>query len=124
MGRPGRAPPTPRQRAGGPPPLVDSTADAAACGLVVLGGRPARLTDIDVRRVGASLAVNGSVEESGVASAVMGNPINSVAWLADKLHEYGVTLGARHIVMSRPFIKDRESTRLNSSHSPLSYAVF
>ena len=31
------------------------------------------------------------VEESGVASAVMGNPINSVAWLANKLHEYGVT---------------------------------
>jgi 2-oxo-hept-3-ene-1,7-dioate hydratase len=94
-----------RQKGRGPKPLVDSISDAAACGLIVLGGRPARLTDIDVRRVGASLAVNGSVEESGVASAVMGNPINSVAWLANKLHEYGVTLEAGHIVMSGSFIK-------------------
>ena len=86
-----------RQKGRGPTPLVDSIADAAACGLVVLGGRPARLTDIDIRRVGASLSINGSVEESGVASAVMGNPINSVAWLANKLHEYGVTAEAGHV---------------------------
>jgi 2-oxo-hept-3-ene-1,7-dioate hydratase/2-keto-4-pentenoate hydratase len=94
-----------RQKGRGPTPLVDSIADAAACGLVVLGGRPARLTDIDIRRVGASLSINGSVEESGVASAVMGNPINSVAWLANKLHEYGVTAEAGHVILSGSFIK-------------------
>src|SRR4249919_2945176 len=71
-----------RQRGRGPNMLVDSIADAAACGLVVLGGRPAKLTDLDIRRIGASWSINGSVEESGVASAVMGNPINAVAWLA------------------------------------------
>jgi len=94
-----------RQKGRGPTPLVDSIADAAACGLVVLGGRPARLTDVDIRRVGASLSINGSVEESGVASAVMGNPINSVAWLANKLHEYGVTAEAGHVILSGSFIK-------------------
>jgi 2-oxo-hept-3-ene-1,7-dioate hydratase len=94
-----------RQKGRGPTPLVDSIADAAACGRVVLGGRPARLTDIDVRRVGASLSINGSVEESGVASAVMGNPINAVAWLANKLHEYGVTAEAGHVILSGSFIK-------------------
>ena len=75
-----------RQRGRGPNRLVDSIADAAACGRVVLGGCPARLTDVDIRRIGASLSINGSVEQSGVASAVMGNPINAVAWLANKLH--------------------------------------
>lgn len=94
-----------RQKGRGPTPLVDSIADAAACGRVVLGGRPVRLTDIDIRRVGASLSVNGSVEESGVASAVMGNPINAVAWLANKLHEYGVTPEAGHVILSGSFIK-------------------
>jgi 2-oxo-hept-3-ene-1,7-dioate hydratase len=94
-----------RQKGRGPTPLVDSIADAAACGFVILGGRPVRLTEIDIRRVGASLSINGSVEESGVASAVMGNPINSVAWLANKLHEYGVTAEAGHVILSGSFIK-------------------
>ncbi len=85
--------------------LVDSISDAAACGLVVLGGRPAKLTDLDIRRIGASLSINGTIEESGVASAVMGNPINSVAWLANKLHEYGVTAEAGHVILSGSFIK-------------------
>lgn len=94
-----------RQKSRGPNPLVDSIADAAACGRVVLGGCPARLTDLDIRRVGASLAINGTVEQSGVASAVMGNPINAVAWLANKLHEFGVVPEAGHVILSGSFIK-------------------
>jgi 2-oxo-hept-3-ene-1,7-dioate hydratase/2-keto-4-pentenoate hydratase len=94
-----------RQITRGPRPLIDSIADAAGCGLVVLGGRPALLTDVDVRRIGASLSINGSVEESGVASAVMGNPISSVAWLANKLHSYGVTPETGHVILSGSFVK-------------------
>ena len=89
----------------GPNRLVDSIADAAACGRVVLGGCPARLTDIDVRRIGASLSINGTIEQSGVAAAVMGNPINAVAWLANKLHEFGVVPEAGHVVLSGSFVK-------------------
>ena len=94
-----------RQRGRGPNRLVDSIADAASCGRVVLGGCPARLTDIDIRRIGASLSINGSIEQSGVAAAVMGNPINAVAWLANKLHEFDVEPQAGHIVMSGSFIR-------------------
>jgi 2-keto-4-pentenoate hydratase len=94
-----------RQRGRGPKPLVDSIADAAACGRVVLGGCPVRLTDVDIRRIGASLTINGVVEQSGVASAVMGNPINAVAWLANKLHEFGVVPEAGHVILSGSFIK-------------------
>jgi 2-oxo-hept-3-ene-1,7-dioate hydratase len=94
-----------RQRGRGPNRLVDSIADAAACGLVIVGGCPARLTEIDIRRIGASLAINGRVEESGVASAVMGNPINAVAWLANKLHDYGVVPQAGHVILSGSFIR-------------------
>ena len=94
-----------RQQGRGPNSLIDSISDAAACGLVVLGGRPMRLQDVDIRRIGASLAINGSVEESGVASAVMGNPINAIAWLANKLHEYDVELEPGHVLLSGSFIK-------------------
>ena len=88
-----------RYRERGPTPLVDSISDAASCGFVVLGGCPRRLTAIDVRRIGASLTKNGEVEESGVSSAVMGNPINSVAWLANKVHQFGVKLEAGHVIL-------------------------
>ena len=54
--------------------LVDSTSDAASCGFVVLGGNPARLTDVDVRRISGSLAINGDIMETGTAAAVMGTP--------------------------------------------------
>jgi 2-oxo-hept-3-ene-1,7-dioate hydratase/2-keto-4-pentenoate hydratase len=87
------------------PKLVDSIADAAACGFVVLGGNPRRLTDIDIRRISGSLSKNGEIEETGVASAVMGNPINAIAWLANKLHEFGVAMEPGHVVLSGSFIK-------------------
>jgi 2-oxo-hept-3-ene-1,7-dioate hydratase len=94
-----------RQTGRGPNMLVDSISDAAACGLVVLGANKARLEDIDVRNIGATLSINGDIEESGMARAVMGNPINAVAWLANKLHEFGVTPQAGHVILSGSFIR-------------------
>lgn len=84
--------------------VVDSIADAASCGFIILGGSPRKLADIDVRHVGGALYKNGEVEESGTAAAVMGNPINSVAWLARKLSEFGVEMQAGHTVLSGSFI--------------------
>ncbi|MET0580234.1 MAG: fumarylacetoacetate hydrolase family protein [Ilumatobacteraceae bacterium] len=85
--------------------LVDSIADAASCGFVVLGGNPARLTDIDVRRIGGSLAINGDILETGTAAAVMGNPVNAVAWLANKLAEFGVAMEPGDVILSGSFVK-------------------
>ncbi len=85
--------------------LVDTIADNASSGLVVLGGNPVGLGDIDIRTVGVTLTRNGVIEDTGVASAVMGNPINAVAWLANKLHSFGVPLEAGHVVLSGSFIK-------------------
>ncbi|MDG2111825.1 MAG: hypothetical protein P8N02_04320 [Actinomycetota bacterium] len=87
--------------------VVDSIADAATCGFVMLGGNATLLSDVDIRHIGGALYINGELEESGVASAVMGNPINSVAWLARKLDEFGVTLQAGHTVLSGSFIRAR-----------------
>jgi len=85
--------------------LVDSIADAATCGFVVLGGNPVKLTDLDVRRVSASLSINGDIMESGSASAVMGNPINAVVWLANKLHDFGVSMQPGDVILSGSFVK-------------------
>lgn len=89
----------------GPNGLVDSISDAASCGLVVLGGNPRTLTDLDIRAVGASMSINGVIEESGVARAVMDNPVSSVAWLVNKLAEFGVTPEPGHVILSGSFLK-------------------
>ncbi len=87
--------------------VVDSIADAASCGFVIAGASPKHLTDIDIRQVAGSLYLNGELEESGVAAAVMGNPVNSVAWLARKLYEFGVHMKAGQSVLSGSFIRAR-----------------
>ena len=89
----------------GKPGVVDSIADAASCGFIMVGGSPRKLTDIDVRHVAGALYKNGEVEESGTAAAVMGNPVNSVAWLARKLHEFGVEMQPGHTILSGSFIR-------------------
>ena len=89
----------------GKPGVIDSIADAASCGFIMVGGNPMKLTDLDVRQVGGALYKNGEIEESGTASAVMGNPINSVAWLARKLDEFGVRMEAGHTILSGSFIR-------------------
>ncbi len=85
--------------------VIDSIADAATCGFVVAGGNPIRLEDVDIRHIGGALYINGELEQSGTAAAVMGNPINAVAWLARKLDEFGVTMQAGHSVLSGSFIR-------------------
>lgn len=85
--------------------LIDSISDSASCGAIMLGGNSASLHDIDPRRIGATLHINGEVVESGVSAAVMGNPINAVAWLARKLNEFGVALEEGDVVLSGSFIR-------------------
>jgi 2-oxo-hept-3-ene-1,7-dioate hydratase len=94
-----------RQNGRGPKLLVDSISDAAMCGRVILGACPKRLTEIDVRAIGASLLKNGEVEESGVSAAVVGSPVNAVAWLANKLAEFDVTMEPGNVILSGSFIK-------------------
>ncbi|MFK7899044.1 MAG: 2-keto-4-pentenoate hydratase [Myxococcota bacterium] len=79
--------------------IVDTIADNASSAKVVLGGNPRRLTDLDVRGIGAALRLNGEIVETGTSSAVLGNPVTSVAWLANTIGRFGVALEAGHVVL-------------------------
>jgi 2-keto-4-pentenoate hydratase len=79
--------------------LPDTIADNASSAGVVLGARPVRLESVDVRLLGAVLRKNGSIVTTGAAGAVLGNPVTAVAWLANKVHSFGVTLEAGHVVL-------------------------
>jgi 2-oxo-hept-3-ene-1,7-dioate hydratase/2-keto-4-pentenoate hydratase len=78
----------------------DVTADMAAAGGVVLGGNPVSLHDIDILAVNCSLIINEEERAKGVASEVLGNPLYAVAWLANKLSEFGVALEPGQVVLS------------------------
>lgn len=79
--------------------LPDTIADNASSAGVILGANPTRLHDVDVRLLGAVLSVNGRIVETGASGAVLGNPVTAVAWLANKVHSFGVTLEAGHVVL-------------------------
>ena len=83
----------------------DTIADLAAVGGVVLGGNPISLHDIDVRTVKGSLLINGEVKEQGVSSEVLGNPLNAVAWLVNKLSEFGVVFEPGDVILSGSFLR-------------------
>ncbi len=79
--------------------IADTIADNASSAAVILGGRPTRLTDVDPALIGALLRKNGETVETGCSGAVLGNPVNAVAWLANKVAAFGVTLEPGHVIM-------------------------
>lgn len=92
----------------GPEPgmtIVDTVADLAACGAAVLGANPCRLEDIDLRKVQGQMIINDKVEQEGFASAVLGNPVTSVAWLANKLSEFDITFEPGHTILTGSFVR-------------------
>jgi len=85
--------------------IVDNIADNAACAAIILGGRPVRPMEIDLRWVGALLLKNGVIEETGVCAAVLGHPAMGIVWLANKLAQHDTGLQAGHIVLAGSFTR-------------------
>lgn len=88
-----------------PRQIVDTIADNAAFGAIVLGGRTIRPFDVDLRWIGATLSQNGVIEESGVSAAVMGHPAAGLAWLVNKLALQGDGLKKGDIVLGGSFTR-------------------
>jgi len=79
--------------------LVDTVADNASSGLLVVGGRIRKLDDIDLRLLGVVVSRHGEVIDTGACAAAMGNPARCVAWLANKLGSFGSGLKAGDVVL-------------------------
>ncbi|MDO6749000.1 2-keto-4-pentenoate hydratase, partial [Gilvimarinus sp. 1_MG-2023] len=63
-------------QSGRPRKVFDTIADNAANAGIILGGRPIKPMDIDLRRVSAIMYRNGVIEETGVAAGVLNHPAN------------------------------------------------
>lgn len=80
--------------------LQDTVADNASSGLYLLGGKPLKIDQLDLAQIGVVLYKNGEIMNTGVGAAALGHPATCVAWLANKLHEFGITLKAGEVILS------------------------
>ncbi len=83
--------------------LRDTVADNASSGAVVIGDWVPYSERLDLAASRASLRLNGHEVDTGLGSAVLGDPATAVAWLANSLSEFGTELAAGQFVMSGSF---------------------
>src|SRR6195256_6603865 len=91
--------------------IYDTIADNAANAGIVLGGRPIRPMDADLRWIGALCFRNGQLEETGLAAGVLNHPATAVAWLANKIAPNGLALEAGQVVLAGSFIRPIETRK-------------
>jgi 2-keto-4-pentenoate hydratase len=68
-------------------------------------GAPVALADMELPGVEARVAINGAEVTRGHGDAVLGDPLNSVAWLAGKLATRGLSLKAGDMIMTGSFVR-------------------
>ncbi|MDA0341215.1 MAG: fumarylacetoacetate hydrolase family protein [Proteobacteria bacterium] len=74
-------------------------ADNACTHDFVLGpAMPALWRDRDLTRHAVTATVEGKVIHEGIGANVLGDPRIALAWMANELSRYGMTLGAGHVV--------------------------
>ncbi len=79
---------------------TDVIAHNALHGGVVAGSRLTPTDGLDLQFEGVTVEFNGSLQGSGTGFEVMGNPINAICWLANKLAAFGEHLKKGEIIIS------------------------
>jgi 2-keto-4-pentenoate hydratase len=79
--------------------LPDTIADNASSARVVVSEEIVPLDGLDLAAEAVTLTRNGVEVGSGNGAAVLGHPAEAVAWLANKLAEYGIAIEAGQLVI-------------------------
>jgi 2-keto-4-pentenoate hydratase len=80
--------------------IVDTIADNASSGLFVLGTKPVKLDQVDLRLCGMVMENKGDQVSVGAGVACLGNPVIAALWLARKMVEVGMPLRAGDVIMT------------------------
>jgi 2-keto-4-pentenoate hydratase len=84
----------------GKPSGGDLIADGVAANGVVLGQPMTAVAGLDLALEGVVYEMNGQIAATNTAAEVLGNPLNSLAWLANQIGARGLALRAGDLVMS------------------------
>ena len=80
--------------------IQDTVADNASCGVFVLGREQVDPRELDLPNLRMTVFKNGTQISQGLGSAVQGNPLTAVAWLANTLGAFGIPFKAGEIILS------------------------
>jgi 2-oxopent-4-enoate/cis-2-oxohex-4-enoate hydratase len=80
--------------------IQDTVADNASCGVYVLGKNEVDPRDYDLPKLKMKIYKNGEFHSEGLGSAVQGNPLTAVAWLANTLGEFDIPFKAGEVILS------------------------
>jgi 2-keto-4-pentenoate hydratase len=72
---------------------------------VVIGAPVQLAPTMELDQVEARVQLNGNEVATGLGAAVLGNPLNSIRWLAEKLGQYARQLRPGDIVMTGSFVR-------------------
>ncbi len=79
--------------------LIDTVADNGSSAKVVVGNKLSTIDGLDLRSLGMVLYNNGEMVATGSGAAALGHPAQAVAWLANKLHAFGIMLKAGELIL-------------------------
>ncbi|SEG66468.1 2-oxo-hept-4-ene-1,7-dioate hydratase [Marinobacterium lutimaris] len=85
--------------------VFDTISDNAANAGIILGGRPIKPTEMDLRWAGAALYLNGQIEETGLACGVLGHPAKGISWVCKRFAPHGVGLEPGQIILAGSFTR-------------------
>ncbi len=80
--------------------IQDTVADNASCGVFVLGDEQVDPRTVDLPNLKVVVKKNGEFLSEGLGSAVQGNPLTAVAWLANTLGAYDIPFKAGEVILS------------------------
>ncbi|MCR8644504.1 2-keto-4-pentenoate hydratase [Paenibacillus sp. N1-5-1-14] len=79
--------------------LVDTVADNGSSAMVVVGDQKTPIDGLELRNIGMVLFNNEIEVGNGAGAAALGHPAHAIAWLANKLHEFGISLKAGELIL-------------------------
>ncbi|MBF6354189.1 fumarylacetoacetate hydrolase family protein [Nocardia higoensis] len=80
--------------------FADTVADNASSGVYVLGAARVTLDEFEPVEVTMSMSIDGEVVSTGNGAACLGDPLNALAWLAQKAREFGEPLRKGQVILS------------------------
>lgn len=83
----------------------DTVADNGSSARAILGGKPTKIDEVDLQHIGMNVWKNGKQIDHATGAAVMGNPLEAVAWLANALGTFNISLLKGEIILSGALVK-------------------
>ncbi len=79
--------------------LVDTVADNGSSAKVVIGSQKTTIDLVDLRTNSMALFKNEELQATGAGAAAFGHPAHAIAWLANKLAEFGIALKKDELIL-------------------------